>query len=131
MPRAVGAAGLESEWQPVAAHIIACVVIDPDGLPALEILSVSAQSLYDERRRDPATLAMPRPLILLPGGRLAGRLPYGYPDDPPRATTLEFSQWRAGLPRRIAMRVNAPTGEHLVVMQWDAMTASYAVTQLP
>jgi hypothetical protein len=119
---------LDDEWQPFAAHIHACVVVDPAGIPALEILAVSAQSFYGARAQGSATVVTPLPAILLPGGKLAGRLPYNYPDDPPRATTLEFSRWQAGLPRRIAMHVRDPTvtGDHEVVLLLDVAARKYA-----
>jgi hypothetical protein len=119
---------LEAEWQAFADHIDACVVVDPEGTPALEILAVSAQRFYSTRPLGSATVAMPLPAILLPGGRLVGRLPYHYPGDPPRTTTLELSQWQAGIPQRIEMRMREPlTGDHEVVMLLDAASGTYGV----
>jgi hypothetical protein len=119
---------LTAEWQRFAAHIHACVVIDPRGMPALEILAVSAQSFYSAQPPQSMTVNLPRPAILLPGGQLAGQLPYNYPDDPPWTTTLAFSRWQAGLPERIAMRVHgrAVAGDHDVVLQWDVAARRYA-----
>lgn len=122
VPRGLGAEGLDDEWQPFAAHIQACVVVDPQGTPALEILAVSASGLGDTQRT-----AVPRPVILLPGGRPVGRLPYNYPDDPPVTTTLEFAQWQAGIPYRITIRVQGRSGAQVLAMMWDGTNRRYNV----
>jgi hypothetical protein len=128
VPRGLGAEGLDAQWQPFAAHIQACVVIDPAGMPALEIIAVSVTSLAEMKPHRSEALALPKPLILLPGGRIAGRLPYNYPQAPPAATTLRFSDWHEGVPARIDVQVSGPaTSETHATrrLQWDAQRGEY------
>jgi len=96
VPRGLGAEGLGTEWQSFAGHVYTCVVLDPDGIPALEIIGVSVPGLDQSR-------SAPRPLILLPGGRMVGRLPYQYPQDAGRSVRLRFEAWHHGIPERIGI----------------------------
>jgi hypothetical protein len=127
VPRGLRADGLPSEWQAFADHIHACVVLDPAGVPALEIIAVSAISSHEQRSEPSKRVDMPRPLILLPGGTAVGRLPYNYPDDPPATTRLQFSAWRNAIPERIEIRLRDPTvsGDRAVVLLWNAERREY------
>jgi hypothetical protein len=89
---------------------------------------VSAQRYYAGHPPGTATVSLPKALVLAPSGREIGRLPYSYPDDPPFALELSFSQWRGGQPQQIDILVRDPTvtGDHrLTPMRWNAQTGRY------
>ena len=103
-------------------------MVAPDGTPALEIIAVSANNYYERLSEGTDLVPMPLPLILLPGGRVAGRLPYNYPDDPPLATTLQFSEWRDEIPQRIEVHVQEAAGSGdraMTPMVWNSRTGKY------
>ena len=120
VPRGLGAEGLGSEWQGFAEHVHTCLVVEPNGIPALEIISTFGQPA----QRD----AAPLPLILLPGGRLVGRLPHHYPRDAGRPVQLRFEDWQRGIPQRIVVRMEDPsgaTGADRLVLRWDVRDKVY------
>jgi hypothetical protein len=126
VPRGLQAAGLAEEWQAFSAHIHACVIVTPAGIPALEIITVSALSYYAQVSA--GRVRMPAPLLLRPGGEIVGRLPYAYPDDPPLATTLQFQEWQDEIPRRIEVLVHnaaRPGEQQTFRMVWDSAAGGY------
>jgi hypothetical protein len=128
-PRVDGARGLTAAWAPFASFIDACTLVGPGRAPALSIVSVSARRYYAEQPAGVETTALPKPLVLGADGREVGQLPYGYPDDPPFAIELSFSDWREGRPQQIDILVRDPTvsgDRRLTPMRWNAATGRYA-----
>lgn len=120
VPRGLGAEGLPAAWQPFADHIQACVLLEPDGTPALEVIAISAAGAELSRA--------PHPLILLPGGRVVGQLPSHYPQDPPWLVQLHCDAWRGGIPGRIEVHLQdgADAGHRArLTLRWNARQGLY------
>jgi len=120
--------GLQKEWTPFADFIDVCTLSSADGSPALSIITVSALRYYADRPDGAETTSFPKPLILAPGGKEIGQLPYSYPDDPPFEIELSFSAWHDNRPEQIDILVRDPTvsGDHrLTPMRWNATTGRY------
>ncbi len=120
--------GLGTEWARFAGFIDTCMLSAADGSPALSVITVSAERYYANRPEGAEIVAFPKPLILAPDGNEIGKLPYSYPDDPPFAIELSFSDWRGSRPQQIDILVQDPTvsGDHrLTPMRWNATTRRY------
>jgi len=115
-------AWLGAEWQPFLSSVDACPVRDERGGTALLIVTVSAQRYYAPLPDGTITKALPKPLLVKPGGRVVGALPYSFPDDPPFELEVSFADWRDGFPWRVELFVRDPTvsGDHgLEPLRWD------------
>ncbi len=127
-PRTEGATGLSDEWRPFAQFIDVCRLESPGSAPSLEIISASATRYYKDQPSGAVTVPLPKPIIRSTEQVEVGRLPYGYPDDPPMTMELTFSDWRDGRPRQIEVFVRDPTvsgDRHLTPMRWDSTTSRY------
>ena len=120
--------GLRDEWARFEGFIDACVLSAADGSHALSIITVSAERYYADQPSGAATTPLPKPLILAPNGTELGQLPYSYPDDPPFAIELSFSQWRNNRPQQIDIFMSDPTvsgDRKLAPLRWNATTRRY------
>lgn len=127
-PKRDGLQGLTKEWAQFAGFIDACMLSSADGSPALSVITVSAERYYADRPAGAETASLPKALILAPDGNEIGKLPYSYPDDPPFAIELSFSDWRGSRPQQIDILVRDPTvsGDHqLAPMRWNTTTRRY------
>jgi hypothetical protein len=120
------AEGLGMEWQPFAAHIHACVIVTPAGVPALELIGVSAES-YNAQASAARGAVLPRPMLLRPGGQVVGLLPYNFPDDPQWRTKLRFKNWHQEIPGQIEMHMQGATldEDKIIKLIWNPARGMY------
>ena len=99
----------------------------PEIASDLYILSVWAEELEATLPKGAPAETLPKPLIASQEGRVLGRLPVGFPDDPPRSSGISFSDWLHGIPRQIRVAVKDPTvvGDHTLILQWNPESKTY------
>ena len=121
-PATGGSIPAGAEWEPFSAFVDECLVHSPGGNLALSIISVSAERFYRDKPSGTEIVNFPKPIIRSTGGRVIGRLPHSYPDDPPVSIRLSFGEWKDDFPQRIEIFVEDPTvsGNHVLpALIWD------------
>jgi hypothetical protein len=60
-------------------------------------------------------------------GKILGRLPLGFPRDPPRSSDVTFTDWLDGFPQQIRVDVDDPTvsGNSTLLLDWHAQSRWY------
>lgn len=112
---------LPAEWTPFLPAVRTCSVRATDGTAVLRLVSVWAD-IYYQASDSSLQVEMPRPLLLTASGDPVGRLPFNFPDDPPRELTVTFRDWKDGFPRRIDLFVKDPAvlgDRELPPLHWD------------
>lgn len=117
---------LGTEWQPFLTFVKACRVRRDD--PAnLFVISVWEDDYEAQLPKDAPAPKYPKPLIVTKDGKVLGRLPLGFPRDPPRSSDLTFTKWSDGFPHRIRLEIDDPTviGNSRLLLEWDAQSNSF------
>lgn len=127
-PTATQSASLPAEWTPFARAVRVCGIREGAKPAGLLVVSVWADAWYAPMPNGTTDVAMPRPLLLAPDGRVLGTLPANFPDDPPASLRLRFADWHDGLPAEIRMCLSSPTpagDQPLAPLRWQAATHRY------
>ena len=127
-PTAAQSAWLPAEWTPFARAIRVCAIREGAKPAGLLVVSVWAEAWYAPLPNGTTDVAMPRPLVMAPGGQVLGTLPANFPDDPPASLRLRFVDWHDGLPAEIRMCLSSPTpagDQPLAPLRWQAAIHRY------
>jgi len=119
---------LDQQWKEFMPFVRVCPIRDTRARTVLLLVSTWAELYYADKPSGTATVAMPRPLLFLPGGVPVGSLPVNYPDDPPHELAVAFTAWRRGFPERINLTMKSPTvaeGQKLPSLVWDGTARRY------
>jgi len=121
---------LGQEWERFLPFVRSCEVKRGNS-PPIYVLAISAEDFEATLPRDAPAERLPKPLVASSDGRVLGRLPIGFPDDPPRSSEVSFSDWVRGFPRQIQISVNDPTvlGDRVIVMDWYPTAKTYVSRQ--
>jgi hypothetical protein len=114
---------LTSEWQPYLKYTRICAIRNAKREAAVLLVSVHADLYYREQPgQSVQQVNLPRPLLFLPSGEVAGSLPYNFPDDPPAELRVTFARWVQGFPERIELYLSDPRAagdRSLPPLIWD------------
>jgi hypothetical protein len=114
---------LTSEWRPYLQYTRICAIRNAKREAAVLLVSVHADLYYKAQPGQSAQqVQMPRPLLFLPSGEVAGSLPYNFPDDPPAELRVTFMRWVEGFPERIELYLSDPRAagdRSLPPLIWD------------
>jgi hypothetical protein len=112
---------LGPEWQRFLPFVRSCEVTWRKSAP-LYVLSIWAEDFEATLPKDAPAERLPKPIIAANDGKVLGRLPIGFPLDPPRTTDVSFTKWLDGFPHRICIAVTDPTvlGNHSLVLTWSS-----------
>lgn len=127
-PTSVQVKWLTEEWDNFLPFVRVCPIINKQKETVMLVVSVWADLFYSGKPQGFVDVSMPLPLLFLPQGRLVGRLPMNYPDDPPNELVVTFGNWRRGFPEKIDLLVKSPTpsGDQVVPsLLWNTETRSY------
>jgi hypothetical protein len=121
---------LDREWLDFAAFVKSCPVARA-GSAVLYVISVAQDQYEAHLPKDAPVPRFPKPLIVAKDGKTLGRLPVGYPRDPPRSSEVTFTDWFQNFPRQIRVEIDDPavTGNSTVLLYWHAQTHSYVSQQ--
>jgi hypothetical protein len=119
-------AWLGEDWERFLPFVHSCEVKRQKSRPIF-VLSVWAEQFEATLPKGAPAERLPKPLIASSDGKVLGRLPVGFPDDPPRSSEISFSNWVRGFPRKIRIVVNDPTvtGDRTLVLEWNPESGSY------
>ena len=126
-------AWLPTGWAQFDDYTRACPILDAKKRPVLFLVSVWA-ALYYRSQDQPVVeqVEMPRPLLFLTSGQIAGDLPANFPDAPPAALRVTFAQWTRDFPLRIELFLSDPRAggsRALPSLRWDPSRLKYAASQ--
>jgi hypothetical protein len=127
-PTSAQAGWLPAEWAPFARAVRVCAIRDGARPAGLLVVSVWADAWYAPLPDGAVDVALPRPLLMAPDGRVLGTLPSNFPDDPPASLRLRFVGWHDGLPAEIRMCLASPTpagDQPLAPLRWQSATHRY------
>jgi hypothetical protein len=130
-PSALERQALSPEWASFLEHARSYDVGPAQGRVALVVVSVSATRFYRHRPSGSVAVALPKPVLLTPQGKLVGQLPMSFPDDPPFELAVRFTAWQNNWPNRVDLFVKDPTvsGDRpLPSLAWDVSTARFVDT---
>jgi hypothetical protein len=120
---------LPAEWTPLYRYVRACPIEQVGTKPAILLVSVFAADYYKDQPGDGVPqVKMPRPILFSPTGKVLGRLPYNFPDDPPTELQVTFSDWQAGFPARVELFLKDPAAggdRRLRPLVWDRQRAEF------
>ena len=122
-------AALGAEGVTLARYVERCRVPGPDGRDAMQVDIVRIDRATDDGFfKHRAADAVPLPILRLPSGRIVGRLPEGFPVDPPGELKVRFLHWQGAMPREIALYEageSALAPHALPLLRWDERGRSY------
>jgi hypothetical protein len=126
-------AWLPADWTRFHDYIRACAIRDSKGRSVLVLISVWA-ALYYEDQSQPIVeqVEMPRPLVFLTSGHLAGTLPANFPDAPPAELRVTFARWKNDFPLRIDFFLTDPRAgglRSLPSLRWDPHRMVYELVE--
>ena len=117
-----------SQWRQFERDVRVCRVAQGRAPAALLIVSVWADLYYKDKPGGTQTVAMPKPLLFTPAGKLVGELPSNFPSDPPAELIVRFTDWRQDFPNEIRLCVSSPTAagdQALTPLRYDARTRQF------
>jgi hypothetical protein len=120
------------QWAPFESHEIACP-LRTGGRIVLVVLSVDAYEIEKTLPAQAPAPKYPRALIVTPGGRAVGNLPFAFPFDPPVSLDVAFADWKDGLPRTVELYLEDPAvggNRKLPSLKWDEKLARYIQTEV-
>lgn len=114
------------EWQPFVPYVKSCEVKRASSAE-LYVISVWADDYEAQLPKDAPAVKFPKPLIVSKDGKTLGRLPLGFPRDPPRSSDVTFTKWSGGFPRQIRVGVDDPTvaGNSTLLLEWNTQSNSF------
>lgn len=117
---------LGPEWERFLPFVRSCEVTWQKS-PPLYVLTVWADQFEATLPKDAPAEKLPKPMIAAKDGKVLGRLPVGFPLDPPRTSDISFTNWSGGFPHRVRIAVADPTvlGDHTLVLDWDAQDHAF------
>jgi hypothetical protein len=120
---------LTQEWSQFSRYVRACPVKESTEKTAIVLVSIDAAGYYkDQAGTDAPQVRFPRPILFSPTGKVLGRLPYNFPDDPPTELRVTFSDWRGGFPMRVDMFIKDPAAggdRNLRPLVWNRQREEY------
>ena len=119
-------AWLGPEWQPFEAYAKSCEV-KRSGSTALYLVSVWADDYEARLPAGAPAVKLPKPVLVSKDGTILGRLPVGFPRDPPRSTDVTFTKWAGDFPAQIRVDVEDPTvvGNHSLTVRWEPASKQF------
>lgn len=120
---------LGPDWVRLKPYLQRCKVYGPDGRVGLLVDIVRLDlALEDDFFKAHSYKAVPLPILRDASGRTVGRLPEGFPVDPPGELKVRFTRWNATVPQELELYEageSALAPHALPSLRWNKRTRSY------
>lgn len=119
-------AWLPPDWQPFLSYTKTCQIRQANA-PSLYLIAIWADDYEAHLPKNAEVAHLPKPLIVNKDGKTIGRLPVGFPRDPPRSADVTFTKFTAGFPHQIRIDIDDPTvtGNSTTYLHWNPQSNSF------
>ena len=111
------------------AYVQQCPVRGLDGGLALTVVTLRVdRAMADNFFAHRLYADLPKPLLRGPKGQTLGHLPENFPEEPPSALHVTFTDWVGGMPRRVMLYEageSAIEPHALDPLVWDPASRAY------